>query len=195
MPGRCCLKWSHKILVYMMHKRKCKRKLNIGEKTEAVSLTTYQRASDDRADVLSTTRLAFHVLCPCYAKWGLQTSSMYNIESLWELRNITACQTQEWPRHWFSWTLLFLRFHRVPQEIPMQFCLRRDWGTRWKEPLSGRSLASIWGMIRGQIFFNFKYFPHSSWNILLLPKSEEPQIILQACTPMECLIGKLPEHP
>lgn len=178
-----------------MHKRKCKRKWNIREKIEAISLTTYQRASDDRVGILSTTRLVFHVLCSCYARWGLQTSSTYSIESLWELQNITTCQTQEWPKHWFSWTLVFLRFHRIPQEIPMQFCLRMDWGTLWKEPLSEGPWHPYGGMIRGQIFFNFKYFPHLSWNVLLFPKYEEPQIILQACPPMQCLLGKLPEHP
>lgn len=47
---------------YVMQQKKSKRKLSIGEKTKAISCTTYQRACDDRAAVLSTIWLVFPLL-------------------------------------------------------------------------------------------------------------------------------------
>lgn len=70
------------------------------------------------------------------------------------------------------------------RRLPCNFVLEGTEGHCGRSHFLEGSWHPYGGMIRGQIFFNFKYFPHPSWNILF-PKSEEPQIILQACTPMQ----------
>lgn len=113
-------------------------------------------------------------LCPCFSKWGVQTSSL---ERLWEQRNVTTHQTRN------------LHINKIPQETRLHINVWEATGQhRGSSHALDRPSRPCGSMIGDQVFFRVHLIssisPHPSWNVLLFPRSEEPQIILQACPPM-----------